>query len=90
MSFASWIENRRWAANVRRARQFRADCLFSERQVFDAALRRPVDGEQGRVFAYPDTFYLVRIDAARDGRCVQLSNGPARWLRRSLLQERGR
>lgn len=66
MSFAQWINDRRWAANVRRARAFRRNLSFSDRLLFDAALRRRLPrlypDERDDIVAYPDAFYLVTIN----------------------------
>lgn len=66
MGFAQWINDKRWAANMRRARAFRRGLLFSERQTFDRALQRrlprPYPDEREDIVAYPDTFYFVTID----------------------------
>lgn len=59
---AQWINDRRWAANVRRARAWRRGLLFSQREAFDAALRPRIEGEPGKVIAYPDALYYVTID----------------------------
>lgn len=65
MGFAQWIEDRRWAANVRRARSFRRGLSFSQRETFDTALRRrlprPYHDERDDIVAYPDAFYFVTI-----------------------------
>lgn len=61
MSFAQWINDRRWAANMRRARSFRRSLSFSERRVFDAALR-PGMFDDTMCVAYPDAFYAVQIN----------------------------
>ena len=60
MNIGQWLEDFRWAMNAKRARAFRRDLMFSQRQVFDAALRPPVDGPN--VIAYPDAFYHMKID----------------------------
>lgn len=56
---AQWINDRRWAANARRARAWRRRLLFSQRQAFDNALR-PIVG--GAIIAYPDALYHVTDD----------------------------
>ena len=80
MGFAQWIEDRRWAANVRRARALRRELLFSQRQTFDAALRRhlprPYPDEREDIVAYPDAFYHVTIaDLCRAIAAVTASRG---------------
>lgn len=59
---AQWIEDRRWAANVRRARSYRRTLLFSQRQRFDAWLRPRLGVGEHEVIAYPDAFYVVQIE----------------------------
>jgi hypothetical protein len=60
-SFAQPLNDRRWAANVRRARAWRRDLSFSEREKFDTSLRPKLQREPGKVIAYPDAFYFVTI-----------------------------
>ena len=61
MSFIQWLNDLRWAMNMRRARAFQRGLLFSERQVFMKALRHPAS-ERGMVLDYPDTFFFTDID----------------------------
>lgn len=63
MGFAQWIEDVRWAANVRRARAWRRSLPFSRRVRFDDALRH-VTTPLGctRPVMYPDAFYMTTID----------------------------
>lgn len=64
--FARWVEARRWAANVSRARTFRQGLAFSERRIFDMAMRPPIHSDRSLVIEYPDAFYHVTIiDVAR-------------------------
>lgn len=58
-SFAWWVNDRRWAANVRRARAFRRELTFSQRIKFDNALRHSLG--DGTCIAYPGAFYHVEI-----------------------------
>ena len=58
--FAQWINDRRWAANLRRARAWRRTLIFSKRKRFDEELRPKL--EPGAVIAYPDAFYEVTTD----------------------------
>jgi len=60
MSFVTYINDWRWAMNVKRARAWRRKCLFSQRLKFDAALR-PKIGD-GQVIDYPDALYHITID----------------------------
>jgi hypothetical protein len=61
-TFAQWLEDFRWAMNVKRARAWRRDLGFSQRQAFDQSLRPPIKGENEIVVSYPDAFYHVKID----------------------------
>jgi hypothetical protein len=60
VSFATWLNDWRWAANVKRARAYRRSLGFAQRIAFDRALRHPVSS--GHVIEYPDAFYYVTID----------------------------
>ena len=60
--FTQWINDRRWAANMRRARAFRRELLFSQRVQFDKSIRPRIDGEKGLVIDYPDAIYHITID----------------------------
>lgn len=62
MSFAQWIEDRRWAANMRRARAWRRGLSFSRRRAFDEAIRPNVANDPRVGVAYPDAFYHITID----------------------------
>lgn len=62
MSFAEWINDLRWSANMRRARRWRRQLEFGEREKFDRALRPRFPLEPGSVIAYPDAIYHVTID----------------------------
>lgn len=58
-SLAQWVEDFRWAMNVKRARAYRRKLMFAERQIFDDALRPPL---RGAVIAYPDAIYHISVD----------------------------
>lgn len=62
MSVGQWINDLRWAMNMKRVRAMRREMFFSERIKFDSALRPPIDGEPGVVVDYPDAFYHVTIE----------------------------
>jgi hypothetical protein len=62
VSFVQWINDWRWAANVRRARAYRRTLSFSQRAAFDRALRPKLSRERETVIDYPDAFYYVGID----------------------------
>jgi hypothetical protein len=59
-AFYQWINDWRWAMNVKRARAWRRNIHFSARKRFDDAIRHPIG--PGSVIAYPDAFYYVEID----------------------------
>ncbi len=59
-TIAEKIENLRWAMNMMRARAWRRELSFSERQKFDAEIRPRLQG--GAIVAYPDAIYYVKID----------------------------
>lgn len=69
--FAQWIEDMRWAMNVKRARAYRRKLIFSKRLAFDRALRPIIevpfkssedDDPKFCIIDYPDAFYHVNID----------------------------
>lgn len=62
MSFAQWVADWRWAANMRRARAWRRKLSFSQREHFDHAIRPKIKNEPGKVIAYPDAIYYITID----------------------------
>lgn len=62
MGLAQWLNDIRWAANMRRARAFRRSLLFSQRAAFDKAMRPPVGQVAGDVIDYPDALYHTTID----------------------------
>jgi hypothetical protein len=59
--FAQWLNDRRWAANARRARSWRRRLGFAERVKFDNILR-PHLQEPGMVIDYPDALYHITVD----------------------------
>ena len=60
--FSQWLNDWRWAANMRRARAWRRECSLSQRVSFDKALRPRIKGEPGMIVAYPDAVYHITID----------------------------
>lgn len=63
MSFAQWINDMRWAMNAKRARAWRRQLMFSQREAFDRAYRPRLGvREPGVVIDYPDAFYHTDID----------------------------
>lgn len=74
MGFASWIARKRWAANMNRAKRFRDELGFMEREIFDNAIRPPIASEPGIVIDYPDALYHMSIDdLCRAMRAVTMS-----------------
>lgn len=57
--FEQWLNDFRWAMNVKRARAYRRTLMFSQRHTFDDELRPKLSGA---VIAYPDALYHVEID----------------------------
>jgi hypothetical protein len=62
MSLGQWINDFRWAMNVKRARAWRRRLSFSAREQFDHAMRPKLKDEPGKVITYPDAFYHITID----------------------------
>lgn len=61
MSLRRWIDDWRWALQMRKVRALRRDMTFSTRHCFDDELRRPIDGiESALRIAYPDAIYHAR------------------------------
>lgn len=60
--FAQWLNDIRWARNMRQARRLRRGFGFSERVAFDRAIRPRIKTERGGVIDYPDAFYYVTAD----------------------------
>ena len=61
--FGQWVNDMRWAMNVKRARAWRRKRTFSQRRRFDDELRpRLKDRFNHDVIAYPDAFYEVTVD----------------------------
>jgi hypothetical protein len=78
MSFAQWLDDMRWAMNVKRARAWRRKLPFSRRAAFDRALRHPLRRIPDTVVDYPDAFYAVSIDdLCRAMRVSSLANFPS-------------
>jgi hypothetical protein len=57
--FGWWLNDRRWAANMRRVRRIQRDLLFGQRVRFFEELRPKVPA--GRI-AYPDALMYVTVD----------------------------
>lgn len=60
-TFAEWVNDWRWAMNVKRARAWRRQLIFSQRLAFDKAIR-PVIGDSYGIIDYPDAFYAITIN----------------------------
>lgn len=59
-SFSQWLNDMRWAMNMKRARSFRRKLIFSKRQKFDDALK-PMT-KNNSIIAYPDAIYNITIN----------------------------
>lgn len=70
--FAQWVNDMRWAMNMKRARAWRRKLIFSQRVAFDAAIRHPLD--ERNVIPYPDAFYHVTIDDLCHAMLVSMEN----------------
>lgn len=55
----SFLSDLRWMLNINRARRIRNKLLFSQRILFDSALR-PMS--EGSIIAYPDAIYNITSD----------------------------
>ena len=54
-----WLQDRRWAANMRRARRWRRGLAFSQRRRFDESLRHPLGNN---LIDYPDAIWHATAD----------------------------
>lgn len=60
--FAQWVNDKRWAANMRRVRRFQRKLGFGEREIFFAELRPYVDRLEASRIAYPDAMMFIKIE----------------------------
>jgi hypothetical protein len=59
-AFAQWLNDWRWAANMKRARAHRRELMFGARERFDEAIRPRLTANT--VIAYPDAIYHIDVD----------------------------
>lgn len=86
MGFAQWLDDRRWAANMRRARAWRRGLPLAQRTIFDESLRPHLKPGSQTLLDYPDAVYYVTIDdlmRAMSNSCL------ARYLTRGSLPNNG-